>query len=333
MAEMNQIVTMTGREQAELVEQPIELKPQHDDELVGRTLCSLVSPGTEINAHYLGQSFPCEPGYAAVCELIAMGDAVDDLQVGDRVLVTGPNGIGGHRRYQRCPRIAAVKVPNGLAPEAACHARLMNVTMTTLTTTAARPPQSVMVIGLGPIGHLGAQLFAGCGYRVIGVDPVEARRDLLREKGVSDVFASVAEVGEAGGAAVGPITLAIDTSGHERTIVEACQTVRKRAEVVLTGVPWRARSDASAFDLMHAVYRNFVKLRSGWEWEIARHPEATTAGSVFENIAGALRWLNEDRVNTSGLYEVRSPEDPQAVYQQLLAGSGGTLSVIFDWRS
>jgi hypothetical protein len=64
-------ITMTAKEKAELlpIEPPGALKPS---EVRGRTLVTLVSPGTELAWNYLGNQpgsdrpFPNRPGYAAV---------------------------------------------------------------------------------------------------------------------------------------------------------------------------------------------------------------------------------------------------------------------------
>jgi threonine dehydrogenase-like Zn-dependent dehydrogenase len=321
-------VLFTAKEKAEFREEPGDPKPLEAGEVAGRTLASLISPGTELNSAYLGEKFPAQPGYAAVFEVDEAGAGVKDLPLGARVLCTGPNGIGGHKSRQRCPREAAVLLPQGLAPEVAVHARLMQVSMSTLTTTAARPPEKVLILGLGPVGHLAAQIFQSCGFQVIAVDPVESRRRLLQEKGVADVRAA-APANEK--QLPDGIALALECSGHEQAAVDACRSVRKRGEVVLVGVPWKRRCDAAAFDLTHAVFRRMVVFRSGSEWEVARHPTEYRTGSVFGNIAAALRWLAEGRVRVDGLYEKVAPREAQRVYQDLLAGRHKTLSAVFVW--
>lgn len=323
-----QLVTFSAAETAELTSEPISKEPLADDELTGRTLASLISPGTEIQGAYLEGPFPAKPGYAAVFEVDAAGSGIEDIKVGDLVFCTGPHGIGGHRSRQRCTRKAAIPVPRGLAPEVAVHARLMGVSMTTLTTTVARPPDRVMVAGLGPIGHLGAQLFRAAGYRVIGVEPSEARREMAQARGISPVLPFVPTEDKA---SLEELALVLECSGHERAVLDACRSVRKRGEVVLVGVPRKRRTDLYAFDVLEAVFRGYVTLRSGWEWEISRTGEAFRVGSVFGNLAGALDWLADGRVNVEGLYEKVSPGDAQHVYQNLLHQRGSVLSAVFDW--
>ena len=196
--------------------------------------------------------------------------------------------------------------------------------MSTLTTTTARPPDKVLVLGLGPVGHLAAQMFRSCGYRVTAVEPLEPRRRLAQEKGIEEVHASVPPHLEG-------IALALECSGHEQAALDAVRAVRRRGEVVQVGVPRERRTELFAFDILSAVFRGYVVLRSGWEWEVPRHGAEFRVGSVFGNLAAALRWLAEGRVRVAGLYRTASPRDAQRVYQDLLHRREDHLSVVFDW--
>src|SRR5690349_14240738 len=154
-------VTFTAREQAELLPVERDARPFGPREVAGRTLATLVSAGTELAGAYLGTSFPRAPGYAAVFEVEEAGGEMEGVRPGDRLFCMGP-----HRSYQRVSQEQAVPVPEGLEPADAVFARLMSVSMSTLTTTAARPPAKVLVTGLGLVGHLAAQIFSACGYEV-----------------------------------------------------------------------------------------------------------------------------------------------------------------------
>lgn len=322
------IVTFTAPKEARLLSTSMELPRPAPDEVVGKTICSLISPGTELNAGFLGDSFPHQPGYAAVCQLTAVGNEVQNRSVGDTVLCTGPAGIGGHRQYQQCPVSATLPVPDGLDPFVAVHARLMNVTMAALATTRARPPMGVLILGLGPVGHLGARVFHAAGYRVTAVDPDPKRRAMAERKGIP----TLAKVPSDDPYLRSHYTMAVDCSGHEQAVLDACWAIRQHGEIVLTGVPWRPTGNASAHQLLHAVFRNFLTLRSGWEWQIPRHPTPQIPQSVFTNIAGALDWLARKRIDLDQLYQLRPPEDCQRAYDDLLNHNLDSLTLLFDWR-
>ena len=318
-------IAFTAHQQASVVTSADPAGPLAPDEVRGRTLISLTSPGTELNGGYLAtERFPHSPGYACVFEVEEAGDQVSGITPGNVVFASG-----GHADRQTSRAADVTPLPPGLLPERAVFARLMGVSMSTLNTTTARPPSRVLVTGLGPVGNLAAQVFASCGYEVTAVDPTGARRDGAMKAGLADVRASIAD----GPVDItGHVALHVECSGHEQAVLDGCRTVRKRGEVVLVGVPWTRRTEIYSFDLLHAIFHRYVVLRSGWEWEVPRQPQDFRGSSLAENYAAALRWLADGRITVDHLGALYTPDRAQEVYAGLLAQSLPTPAALFDWR-
>ncbi len=317
-------VVVTAQETAELQPIDVDASPLGPKEVAGHTLTTIISAGTELAWNYTGKEFPSRPGYAAVFAVEAVGPEVGDVRPGDVVFC-----MGKHQSYQRTTRQNVVPVPKGMAPEVAVFARMMGISMSTLTTTTARPPGKVVVTGLGLVGHLAAQIFAGCGYEVIGCDPVAARREIAERMGLRAMAAVPLDDPQVSG----QVDLVIECSGHEQAVLEACKVVRKRGEVAMVGVPWKQMADLQAFGLLHTIFHKYVVLRSGWEWEVPHQPTDFVMGSLFGQFAGALRWLCEGRVRVEGLYQKTAPGDCQQAYQHLLHKTAEKLAVVFDWSA
>lgn len=315
-------VAFTAPNKAELLpaERDAALAPQ---EVEGPTLYTLISAGTELAGGYQGTRFPSYPGYAAVFRVEEVGSEVTSLGPGDLAYCMGP-----HRSFQRVAAERALRVPEGLSPEAAPFARLMGVSMTTLTTTRARPPQRVLVTGLGLVGHLAAQIFAACGYRVTACEPDARRRALAREHGIADARERVPREFDDPSE---QFALALECSGHEAAALDACRAVRKGGEVALIGCPWQRRTDQSAHELLSLVFHRYVHLRSGWEWELPLQEQEFRASSIFGNQAAALNWLADGRVRVTDLYQRVAPQACGQVYEELSRGRTEALGVLFDW--
>ena len=316
-------VSIVDREQAELVAVPFpgDLGP---NDIRGRTLFTLISPGTELANFYTGASFPSFPGYAAVFAAEELGAEVKGVSRGDVCFCMGP-----HRNYQQVDAGAAHPLPRGLPPEKAVLARLMGVSMTTLMTTVARPGDRVLVTGAGPVGFLAAFVFALSGYEVMVVEPDETRRRWVEQAGIGRVYGKT----PCDGAGIaGRVALVVECSGHEQSVLDACRVVRKRGEVVLVGVPWRWRTDASAHELLSLVFHKYVVLRSGWEWELPPHSADFHPHSIHSGYDLALRWLAEGRIETDGMIRLENPRDAQQTYQALLHRRAKGLFTVFDWR-
>lgn len=317
-------VTFTAREKAELLPVEADTGEVGPSEVAGRTLATVVSAGTEINSGYLGEDFPRRSGYASVFTAEKVGEGVEGIEVGDTVFAPG-----GHVSYQRHPSFQCIRVPAGLAPETAVFARMMGVSMTTLTTTAARPPGTVLVTGLGLVGHLASKNFAACGYEVHACDPVESRRRVAAETGIENVYEAVP--GE-GTELAGEFQLAIECSGHEQALLDAARVMAKRGEIVCVATPWRKFTDIALHDLHRLIFFNYLVIRSGWEWELPLQPEDFRINSIRENISGALGWLAEGRVRVDGVFSVYEPDRCQEAFQDLLHKRTDRLAAVFDWR-
>lgn len=315
-------VCVTGPLHVELVESRPPDRPLGSKEVAGSTLASLISPGTELNWCYLATEFPRYPGYSAVFEVETVGAEVTGLAPGDVAFCMGP-----HRSWQRVPAADALKLPAGLAPAVAVWARLLNVPWSTLATTVARPPEQVLVTGLGPVGHLAAQLFQASGYRVLGVDPSPARRALAAGKGLATAPACPLD----DPAWEQHVGVALECSGHEQAALDCVRMVRKRGEVVQVATPWVQRTDLAAHTLLHAIFHRYAVLRSGWEWEIPNHPRDFVGNSLFGQMAAGLAWLQTGRIDVAGLAECVPPSACGEAYARLQAQAVEGLSLVFDW--
>ncbi len=308
----------------------VELHPFTDDAplaadwIEGQAVASAISPGTELAWTYRQQDpakAPGGTGYAMVFRVEQAG-AASGFAVGD--LAFAPVN---HASRVRCAAASAYKVPAGVTPADAALARLAGVSWSTLTTTAARPPARVAVTGLGIVGNLAVQIFAASGYQVLGCDPVEGRRQLLAARG----FATCARLPLEDPEWRDRTSLVLECSGHEAAVLDACRLVGKGGEVVLVGVPWTRRSDLPAFDVLHAVFHRYVRLRSGWEWEVPANPSDFRQGSIRANITSAMAWFGDGRLASAGLTRVADPRECDEVYRELQEQRGGHLTAIFDW--
>lgn len=324
-------IVFTGKGKAELLD--LDLRPLGDTEVRGKTRATLISPGTEL-AWLNDGNYPIRPGYAAVFEAEELGRSVKDIAKGDLLLC-----MGEHRSVQQLDEKFALKVPPELSPEQAVVARLMGVSMTTLMTTTARPGDKVLVCGAGPVGYLAAHQFALSGYDVTVIEPDLARQAIIRESGIRKVLSSV-PVGMLG--YDGEVALVVDCSGHEQAVLDGCKLVRKRGEVILVGVPWKANTKILAHEILHAIFFKFAIIRSGWEWEIPIQGRGFVWEELYEGYNNAphstmsglklaLNWLAAGKIPITGLIATRKISRPQNTYDELITKKIREPFVVFDW--
>jgi len=330
---MPQEIVFPARNRFELARYEDDPLGPHD--IRGRTICTMISQGTEL-AWADGDDFPIRPGYGAVFRVEETGEAVQGIETGELRFC-----MGAHRSTQQYEARFTLPVPADMAPETAVLARLMGVSMTTLMTTRARPGDKVVIAGAGPVGLLAAQNFRIGGYDVTVVEPDADRRDQVAATGIDQILESMPTDDPAFAKAV---ALVVDCSGHEGAVLDACNLVRQGGEVVLVGVPWRKLTSITAHDVLKAVFFNYVHLRSGWEWELPVLSRGfvweellegynNASQNIFGGFGKALNWLDRGLVKVDGLVATRVPDDPADLYAAIAARRIREPLIVLDWSA
>lgn len=322
---MEYAINFIGNRQAELAEHPRPVQCEAGY-VMGQTLCSLISPGTELSSGFTSESdLVSIPGYAAVFRIDQVGENVTTLKTGDVVMSMGP-----HQSWQHILESQAIKLPEGITADLAVLSRLMNVSMTTLMTTQARPGELVLITGAGPVGFLAAHLFKRCGYEVIVCEPDPDRREMVKASGIAHVFATPPIDDPEW---KGRVALVLECSGHESAALNGCRIVRRKGEVVLVGVPWKRNTESYAHELLSLIFHQYAIVRSGWEWEIPLHSDLFQPQGIFDNIHKGMRWLAEGLLDTTQLMRKVSPWQANEIYNDLADRKVKEQFVILDWQT
>jgi L-iditol 2-dehydrogenase len=100
---------------------------------------------------------------------------------------------GGFAEYVRVPpenvAHATFRVPDGVPDAVAVFTEPLACCLRAIRRSGVGPGDTVLVVGLGAIGGLLLQLASRAGARVVGSDPVAARRELARALGAAAVTA------------------------------------------------------------------------------------------------------------------------------------------------
>jgi D-arabinose 1-dehydrogenase-like Zn-dependent alcohol dehydrogenase len=182
-----------------------------------------------------GIQFPRVPGHEVVGVIDALGNGVAGWTVGQKVgvgwhgghcgrcdncrhgnffacqtvnRVTGISYDGGYAEYMIAPAEAVASVPAELS--AVDAAPLMCAGLTTfnaLRNSGARPGDTVAVLGLGGLGHLGVQYAAKMGFRTVAVARGRDKEALAKKLGATHYVDSkgqdpAAELQKLGGAKI-----------------------------------------------------------------------------------------------------------------------------------
>lgn len=277
-----------------------------------------------------------EPGFVIgheyVGEVVAVGDEVESVAVGDRVLGTYCTACNecffcARGDFHKCDRgrvfghgkllgelqgaqaelllvptadLTLRKVPAGMSDDVALFAGdVMGTGYHAVAETGVADGDAVAVLGLGPVGLCAVQaaLAAGAG-KVIAIDTVADRLEMARSFGAEPVHLTEEDPKAAAKAATEGrgVDAAIDAVGHPDAFDLACRLTRKCGTVSATG-----------------VYAERMEVHMGVVW-IKALTVKTGHANVIKHVDPVLEALSDGRLDPSPLvtHHMKLDEAPEA---------------------
>jgi 2-desacetyl-2-hydroxyethyl bacteriochlorophyllide A dehydrogenase len=183
MMTMRKYQKVTFKDQkAKIVEENL---PELDaGELLVKTRCSLISPGTEraaLTGLWDDPDFRANPGYALAGEVVELGKDVQGFEIGDRVIT-----LRNHASYSITspdPWVT-LKIPERVSYEDSTFLPLASVALHAIRRADIKLGETFAIIGAGIIGLIAVQLARLDGANeVIVLDLVDNRLNLAKEFG------------------------------------------------------------------------------------------------------------------------------------------------------
>ena len=193
-----------------------------------------IQPTLEAVFNKLGMPLPL--GYCNVGVVQAVGRGVTEFQVGDRVASNG-----NHAEYVCVPKNLVAKIPDNVTDEQAAFTVIGSIGLEGVRLLKPELGETIVVVGLGLIGLIVAQLLRSNGCRVIGVEFDQAKLDLAAKWGIVPVNPAKGDdqvkIVEELTNGVGADGVIITASAHDDSIIHnACLMSRKRGRIILVGV-------------------------------------------------------------------------------------------------
>ncbi len=279
-------------------------------------------------------------GYSAAGEVIALGDGVTDLAVGDLVACAGA-GYANHADYVSVPRNLACRVPARCSLEAAATATVGAIALQGVRRAKVELGDRVAVIGLGLIGQITMELLRAAGCTVIGMDLDPARLARARIAGLDDGAATPEVLKQV-------VRNCTQGRGVDRTIITAAtssdsvvnlamEITRAKGTVVLVGDVGlnikRAVFYRKEIDLLMSTSYGPGRYDPAYEMEGHDYPFAYVRWTLNRNIEAYLDAIAARRIDVQRLIDRVVPVDHSpGVYAELArAGSEMPLGVLIQY--
>lgn len=214
--------------------QKAKQQPDKVVEVINKIKTDGLKPTINAVFNKLGQPIPL--GYCNVGKVIAVGKGVDEFTIGDRVASNGP-----HAEIISVPKNLVCKIPDNVTDEEATFTVIGAIGLQGIRLINPTFGETIVVIGLGLIGLMTAQLLKANGCKVIGFDYDSNKVSIAKSFGINAVNPSngvdqvayvLNETNEIGADAV---IITASNKGNE-IISQSAKMSRKRGRIILVGV-------------------------------------------------------------------------------------------------
>ncbi|MFZ1917403.1 MAG: bi-domain-containing oxidoreductase [Terriglobales bacterium] len=327
----------TERASAEFARKNLLAKAKSRPDLVRDVLAKLQRDGLAATVGTVQSRLdqPQSVGYSSAGIVIAVGDGVADIAVGERVACAGA-GYAVHAEFACIPRLLVAKIPEGLpantadqevkgqkdqavsspvAFEQAAFGTVGAICLHGIRTAQVSLGDTVAVIGLGLLGQITVQLLKAAGCRVFGMDLVEQRADLAIASGADAAATDPYEFRDlcfqkTGGKGVDSVLITAETPSSDPVNL-AAEVARDRAIVCAVGTV--------GMDLQRKLYYekelDFRVSRSygpgrydvAYEQKGRDYPIGHVRWTETRNMEAFLRFIAEGKLNLSPLITHRFP--------------------------
>lgn len=296
---------------------------------------TVVSGGTE-RACIMGmpntpQSFPQSLGYCGVGKVIALGDEVKELRVGDRVLVYH----GHHAKYNIREINEITKVENDDIPSIyAAFVIIASMSLGGVRKLEIELGESAMIMGLGLLGMFSVQFARLNGANpVIAVDLNEERRALALKLGADYAFdpsdpdftEKVKRITKGKG-----INATVEVTGASVAMKQALECASWMGRISLLGC---TRISDSAIDYYQQVHKPGVKLIGAHNFvrpKVESYPHHWTH---HDDCRAILDMIERRRVKVEPMIaRIVSPCDAPKIFDELCDDPHFPMATVFDWR-
>lgn len=293
-----------------------------------------LKPTIESVKNKLDQPLPL--GYCNVGRVVNVGKGVTEFNIGDRVASNGK-----HAEYVSVPKNLVAKVPENVTDEEAAFTVIGSIALQGVRLANPTFGENFVVIGMGLIGLITAEILQSNGCNVVGVDYDEQKLNLAQKKGIttinpgfgSDPVNFVKEyTGETG--ADGVIITASSKSND--IIHQAAEMSRKRGRVILVGVIGLnlKREDFYEKELTFQVSCSYGPGRYDEDYEEKGqdYPIGYVRWTEKRNFQAILDAISKGRLDVNPLITERVElENYQEIYRDM--SKPGSIASIINYNS
>jgi predicted dehydrogenase/threonine dehydrogenase-like Zn-dependent dehydrogenase len=326
----------TERASAEFAGKNLLSKAKARPDLVRDVIAKLRRDGLASTAQTVRSRLdqPQSVGYSSAGVVVAIGDGIVDINVGDRVACAGA-GFAVHAEFACVPRMLVAKIPEvdetsaQVSYEEAAFGTVGAICLHGIRTAEVGLGDVVAVIGLGLLGQITVQLLKAAGCRVFGMDLSQQRADLAIVSGAEAACTSTREFRDlcfqnTGGLGVDSVLITAETPSSEPVNL-AAELARDRAIVVAVGTVGMELQRKLYYEkeLDFRISRSYGPGRYdvAYEQKGRDYPIGQVRWTETRNLEAFLQFIADGKLDLSSLITHRFPMEQATQAYNLIMGN------------
>lgn len=292
----------------------------------------------DVVTNNLGAPIPL--GYSLSGVVIAVGEGITDLQVGDKVACFG-SMVANHAEYNFIPRNMCVRLDDAIDMQLAAFCMLGAISMNGIRRAKLELGSNVLVIGLGLLGQLTVQLLKASGCHVFGVDLDPHKVELAKQSGAEVAVLrsedNLQEMLRAFSDGVGMDATIITAATDSTDPVElAGQSTRQRGMVIAIGrIPYELPRETYFYkELEFATTWSYGPgvMDPNYEKKGLDYPVTHVRWSGQRNVQSVIKLIADNRLNLMPLITHEFSIDQAEQAFSLLTGENAEPSLAIMLR-
>lgn len=278
---------------------------------------------------------PLPLGYCNVGKVIEVGAGVTDFRVGDRVASNGQ-----HAEFVSIPQNLAAHIPDNISDDEAVFTVIGSIGLQGIRLINPTIGETIVVIGLGLIGLIAAEMLVANGCKVIGYDLDDAKVEIAKTKGIiafnplkgNDPVKFVKN--ETNNVGADAVLITASTKSND-IISQAAHMSRSRGRIVLVGVIGLdiSRADFYEKELSFQVSCSYGPGRydDDYEFKGIDYPLPYVRWTEKRNFETILQLISSGKLVVKELItEVIPLEDFNTIYGDI--GNSKSIASIFKYK-
>jgi predicted dehydrogenase/threonine dehydrogenase-like Zn-dependent dehydrogenase len=278
---------------------------------------------------------PLPLGYCNAGVVLEVGDGVTGFTVGDRVVSNGP-----HAELVSMPTNLCARIPDNVSDDEAAFTVLAAVGLQGIRLANPTLGENIVIIGMGLLGLMAAQMLIANGCRVLGIDLDPLKLELAKTLGVetANISAGVDPVAAglsfSDGRGVDAVIITASTKSSD-PVHQAAQMSRKRGRIILVGVTGLelSRADFYEKELTFQVSCSYGPGRydEGYEQSGRDYPFGFVRWTEQRNFEAVLSLMAAGRLDVKPLISRCLPQLEAAEAYRLLLGDHTLLGILLTY--